>query len=359
MLFSASSWNDRIQCPYSHHLRHTRRLVKRAELVRALEFGKAWHEATNSFLSDGEISEIDPLLDGMFNHWHDHNFRLYPHIHDHEEHGRMAYGEILYVVDLKGKMSFRALKNLPYSARCGVIDTLVFDGAEWWIIERKTTSLTAPTWGMYRAGIQYAGYVAVADEITRLTGFPCRIVYDVARKAIPKDLEGLVCRKCHGDNPACPQCFGTNVIGVSKSVTDTTMEKVKEFAAKYPHVNTVEIMEKISEQGERFNWWFEDTPEDRDYARSVNSHLHTAMRNTRTSKLRTFIGCADCQFREACMDPALEPFALTTDHAVDESKPASLPAECAFSSLCPFTVGEVLEMTFHCAPKRGRKAMKS
>jgi len=357
MLYSASSWIDRCTCPYAHHLRHVKRLVKRAELARALEYGKAWHRFTNSFLSDGEIGEVPEIID-IFWHWHDHNFRNYPEIFDHDEHGKAAFGEVLYVVDFKGKLSLKSLAKLPTSARCGVIDTLVFDGAQWWIIERKTTSLTAPTWGMYAAGIQYAGYIAVADELERLTGFPVRIVYDVVRKATPKVVEGLICRKCHGDNPACPMCFGTNVTGVSKAVTDTTVEKVREFAAKYPHVNTVEIMEKITEQGERFNWWFEDSPQDRERARRVNIHLYRAMRLTRTSTIRTFANCVDCQFRTACEDERLTSFALTEDPEIDPMKPARLPAECAFTDLHPWTVGEVVTKFFNVAKKRG-KALKS
>lgn len=363
MLFSASSWRDRIQCPYSHHLRHVLRMVKRGEIAHALDFGKAWHEATNSFLQDGEITEVDPLMTAMFWHWHDHNFTKYPAIHDHESAGKMAWGEILYVVDFKGKLIFRPLHRLPYSARCGVLDTLVFDGSTWWIIERKTTSLTAPTWPMYRASIQYLGYVALADEIERLTGFPCRIVYDVARKSAPREPEALICRKCHGDNAACPQCFGTNVTGMSKTVVDTTIEKMLAWLNKYPHLENdqqvYEIMEKITANGERFNWWFEDTPEDRAEARRLNVHLYAAMRNTRTSRQRTFIGCGDCQFKEACFDPSLEPFALVKDPAVDDSKPRALPSECAFTALCPITVGEALDLTFNCAPKRRGKALKS
>lgn len=359
MIFSASSWTDRVKCPYSHHLRHVRRLVKRAELAKALEFGKAWHEATNSFLMDGEITEVDPLLTAMFWYWNDHNFKRYPAIHDHETAWKMAWGEILYVLDLKGKLSFRPLAKLPNSARCGVIDTLVFDGAQWWIIERKTTSLTNPGWAMYRVGIQYAGYVAVADEITRLTGFPCRIVYDVARKSAPKRPHGLVCKKCHGDNPACPVCYGTNVTGIGKSVTDTDEATVKAWLEKYPHVDGTEFLNEIIEQGERFNWWFEDTEEDRVNARRINGQLFQAMRNTRASVMRTFVGCSDCQFQAMCADPALEPFACVVDPAVDPSKPRALPSECAFTALCPITVAEALQMTFNCAPKRGRKALKS
>jgi len=356
MIYSASSWIDRCACPYSHHLRHVKRLVKRAELARALEYGKAWHRFTNSFLSDGEINEVPEIME-IFWHWHDHNFRNYPEIFDHEEHGKAAFGEVLYVVDFKGKLSLKSLDKLPSSARCGVIDTLVFDGAQWWIIERKTTSLTGATWGMYAHGIQYAGYVAVADELQRLTGFPVRIVYDVVRKAAPKDIKGLVC-KCHGDNAACPKCFGTNVTGASLAVTDSTIEKVHEFAVKYPHVDTREIMEKIVEGGERFNWWFEDTPEDRERARRVNVHLYRAMRATRTSTIRTFTNCGDCQFRTACEDERLTRFALIEDPEIDPSKPARLPAECAFSDLHPWTVGEAVTKFFNVAKKRG-KALKS
>ena len=69
-------------------------------------------------------------------------------------------------------------------------------------------------------------------------------VWDVQRAVLPAEPYGLVCRKCNAKvkagkeaDPACPDCRGTNVSGLSQAKdVDTTPAKYREALEKYPHL---------------------------------------------------------------------------------------------------------------------------
>jgi len=284
MLWSNSAWHLYCRCPRAWGYRYRSLLVPR-ETPAPLADGTAWHDTSRAVLKGEEVT-----LDGMGQYWFSHNLTRYP------QGGRMFH-EVPYYLTKAGILIGPRKHGL-----IGVIDTF-FEGDELWIIERKTASQLRG-WQYYRATTQYWSYVAVADEIERQTGRHVRIAYDEIRKAIPREPNGLVCKKCHGNNAACPQCFGTNVTGISKTVVDTTTEIALAWLDRYPHIKdtpeVVEYMDKIGSHGDRFNAWYEDTPEDREYVRERFKDFRKTMNKTRAVTLPNYGDCGRCDYLELC-----------------------------------------------------------
>lgn len=359
-LWSNSSWAAHANCPHAYGYRHVRRLQTRADIAQALTFGKAWHQVARAFLECSEAAPDDPLLASMLSFWTMHNA---PNYWDPSGDAEVIsqYHEVVFVFDRNGKLMLKSLDKLPSTGLCGVMDTISFLPDRIEIIERKTTSTADPKWEQYRAMTQYWTYVHLADELRRITGLPVLIHYDVVRKAVPRDPQGLTCKKCHGDNPACPVCYGTNVIGIGKSVTQFDRPTLDAWIAKYPHAmnhpKSIEFMNQF--QPAEFNFWFTDCEDDRIFARRQFEDFLQSIRRARVQTYRTFQNCGSCDFMRPCWRIEFEEFSFEVDPEIDPAKPSMLPAECAFRDLNPLTVGQLLLVEYPALAPKPRKALKS
>ena len=276
-LWSNSSWHTYSTCPRAWGYRYRDGIAPR-EPAEYLTAGTAWHDVTRAILRGGL-----PPEDDMTQHWITHNLRRYPI-------APMAH-EVCYYLDKSGRLTRPRKHGLV-----GVIDT-VATGDDLWIIERKTAA-TLRGWHHYRATTQYWSYVAVADEVLRLTGKRVRIAYDEVRKAEPREPKGTQCKKCKG--LGCAACGGTGDGGISKAVTEFTPEILAAWLEARPWIDGTDAMEACIARGDVWNAWYEDTEEDREYVRARFAGLIRVMRATRIRTEPNYNDCGRCQYLELC-----------------------------------------------------------
>lgn len=155
-------------------------------------------------------------------------------------------------------------RNSPVWDYGGVIDLLIQDErGSTWIVEHKTTiesDLDAYDRDL-GLNMQPRGYLWAARKICIENGWPkpTGIIYNIMRKKVPSEPETTQCKRCRGTATRkglpCEFCNATGVGGISRSKTDTTLDKFIAALKQHPHLdvkNYEDIIMQLQARGDRF-----------------------------------------------------------------------------------------------------------